>query len=121
MGETSGSHSSTSSPELRATPFAQSSTSLSASASQKWFSPRRRSTGSFTMPPSSAVMRTYLPCPTAHLERSRGVSRLVNSKASGPVISTCRSTLTSHTVTPVSSFSYSARRSSYRVGRNMWL
>ena len=64
------------------------------------------------MPPSAAVMSTYLPWPTAHLDRSLGVSRFVNSKASGPVISTCRSTLTSHTVTPVSSFSYSAWRSS---------
>ena len=63
-------------------------------------------------PPSAAPIRTYLPCPTAHFDRSRGVSRLVNSNASGPVISTCRSTLTSHTVTPVSSFSYSAWRSS---------
>ena len=44
------------------------------------FSPRRSRTGSFTMPPSSAPMRTYLPWPTAHFDRSRGVSRLVNSE-----------------------------------------
>ncbi len=80
-------------------PRAHSSTSLSASASQKWFSPRRSSTGSLMMPPSSAVMTTYLPWPTAQRERSRGVSMLVNANASGPVISTWRSTDTSHSVT----------------------
>ena len=36
------------------------------------------------MPPSSAVTSMYLPCPTAHLVRSRQVSELVNADASGP-------------------------------------
>ena len=60
------------------------------------------------MPPSSAVIRTYLPCPTAHFVRSRQVRLLVNADASVPVISTIRSTLTSHTVTPFSSAQYSS-------------
>ena len=61
-----------------------------------------------TMPPSSAVTSMYLPWPTAHLVRSRQVRLLVNAVASGPVISTMRSTLTSHTVTPLSSAQYSS-------------
>ena len=44
------------------------------------------------MPPSSAVISTYLPWPTAHFVRSRQVSEFVNAEASGPVISTIRST-----------------------------
>ena len=36
------------------------------------------------MPPSSAVISTYLPCPTAHFVRSRQVSVLVKADASGP-------------------------------------
>ena len=60
------------------------------------------------MPPSSAVMSMYLPCPTAHLVRSRQVSMLVKADASGPVISTIRSTETSHTVTSLSSAQYSS-------------
>ncbi len=36
------------------------------------------------MPPSSAVISTYLPCPTAHFVRSRQVSVLMNALASGP-------------------------------------
>jgi hypothetical protein len=50
----------------------------------------------------------YLPCPTAHLVRSRHVSEFVNAVASGPVISTIRSTETSHTVTPLSNAQYSS-------------
>ena len=61
-----------------------------------------------TIPPSSAVISTYLPWPTAHLVRSRQVSMLVNADASGPVISTIRSTDTSHTVTSLSSAQYSS-------------
>ncbi len=60
------------------------------------------------MPPSSAVMITYLPWPTAHLVRSRQVSEFVKAEASGPVISTIRSTETSHTVTSLSSAQYSS-------------
>ena len=65
---------------MYATPLAHSSTSLSASESQKWFSPSRSSTGSLMMPPRSSVMNAYLHCPTAHLSRLRGVSMLVNAK-----------------------------------------
>ena len=61
-----------------------------------------------TIPPSSAVMRTYLPWPTAHVVRSRQVSMFVKADASGPVISTMRSTDTSHTVTSLSSAQYSS-------------
>jgi hypothetical protein len=53
-------------------------------------------------------MRTYLPCPTAHFVRSRQVRLFVNVAASGPVISTIRSTETSHTVTSLSSAQYSS-------------
>jgi hypothetical protein len=42
----------------------------------------------------------------------RGVSMLVKVKASGPVISTCRSTATSHKVTSLTSFQYSETMSS---------
>ena len=104
-----------------ARPMAYSSTSLSARASQKWFSPSRISTGSLTMPPSGAVIRTYLPWPTAQVDRSLGVSMLVNRNASGPVISTWRSTATSHSVTWFSRCQYSASRSSYRMGNSVWL
>src|SRR3712207_7072405 len=84
IGPTSGSLISTFSPELYATPWAQSSASLSASESQKWFSARRRRTGSLMMPPRSSVMNAYLHWPTSHLLRSRGVSMFVNLNASGP-------------------------------------
>ena len=60
------------------------------------------------IPPSGAVMNTYLHCPTAHFVRSRGTSMFVNAKASGPVISIWRSTPTSQRVTPSSSAQYSA-------------
>ncbi len=59
------------------------------------------------MPPSGAVTNTYLHCPTSHLVRSLGTSMLVKSNASGPVISSCRSTPTSHRVTPSNSAQYS--------------
>ena len=95
-------------PELIATPRAQRPASLSASASHQRFSSTRSSTGSLTMPPSSAVIRTYLPWPTAHFVRSRQVSVFVNADASGPVISTIRSTETSQTVTSLSSAQYSS-------------
>ncbi len=61
-----------------------------------------------TIPPSSAVTIMYLPCPTAHLVRSRDVRELVNADASEPVISTMRSTETSQTVTSLSSAQYSS-------------
>ena len=77
----------TSCPDLKATPRAHSSTSLSASESQKRFSSRRNRTGSLMIPPSGRQRKTYLHCSTAHLFRSRATSRLVNSKASGPLIS----------------------------------
>ena len=60
------------------------------------------------MPPSSAVMSTYLPWPTAHFVRSRQVSVFVNAEASGPVISTIRSTDTSQIVTPLRRAQYSS-------------
>ncbi|MFN8232890.1 MAG: hypothetical protein U0V56_05290 [Actinomycetota bacterium] len=41
--------------------------------------------------------------------------------ASGPVISTWRSTATSHSVTPFTSAQYSVSSSSYSVGISMWL
>ena len=50
----------------------------------------------------------YLPCFTAHLVRSRQVSRFVKAVASGPVISTIRSTLTSQSVTSLISAQYSS-------------
>ena len=95
-------------PELIATPRAHSPASLSASASHQRSASTRSRTGSLTMPPSSAVISTYLPWPTAHFVRSRQVSMLVNADASGPVISTMRSTETSHSVTPFSSAQYSS-------------
>jgi hypothetical protein len=45
-------------PEWIAAPFAHSSTSPSPGDSQKWFSARRSSTASLTIPPSSAVSST---------------------------------------------------------------
>jgi hypothetical protein len=86
--------------------------SLSAAASQNRFSSSLSSTGSLTMPPSSAVSRTYLPYPTLHLDMSRGVMRLMKRKPSGPEISVLRSTDTSHTVTSLRSFVYSRSSSS---------
>ena len=58
------------------------------------------------------MIGAYLHCPTAHVVRSRHVSMLVNSNASGPVISTCRSTPTSQIVTFSSSAQYSVTGSS---------
>jgi hypothetical protein len=68
--------------------------------------------GSFTMPPSGAQISTYLHWPTWVVDRSRGVSSWVNRAASGPVISTCRSTATSHSVTWFNRCQYSLRSSS---------
>ena len=64
------------------------------------------------MPPSAAVSSTYLHCQTSHVVRSRHVIRFVSSNASGPVISTHRSTLTSHIVTSFRSARYSVTGSS---------
>jgi hypothetical protein len=64
------------------------------------------------IPPSAAVITTYLHWPTAQVDRSRGVSMFVNAKASGPLISTCRSTPTSQIVTAFSRCQYSVTGSS---------
>ena len=79
--------------------MAYSSASELASANQKWFSPSRSMTGSLTMPPSGVVMSTYLPWPTAHFDRSRGVSSWAKRNPSRPVTSSWRSTATSQRVT----------------------
>lgn len=73
------------------------------------------------MPPSPAVMITYFPWPTAQRVRSRGVSLFTNANGSRPVISTCRSTATSHTVTCLTRCPYSASRSPKQMGKSMWL
>ena len=73
------------------------------------------------MPPSLSQISTYLPWPTAHFERSRGVRSCANRKPSGPEISRQRSTATSHSVTPFSSASNSASKVSKRIGKYMWL
>jgi hypothetical protein len=64
------------------------------------------------MPPSGAMIGAYLPCPAAHLVRSRQVSMLASAKPSGPLICTTRSTPTSHRVTSLTSAQYSATSSS---------
>ncbi len=103
------------------TPSAYSSASLSASESQKWSSASFSRIGSFTMPPSGAQISTYLHCSGWVCERSRGVSSCVNRAASGPVISTWRSTATSQSVTFSTRCQYSLMSSSYSVGISMWL
>ncbi len=107
-GYTSGSRTLTSIPLWIATPRAHSPASESASASHHRSVAMRSRTGSLTIPPSSAVISTYLPWPTAHFVRSRQVRVLTNADASGPVISTIRSTETSHNVTSLSSAQYSS-------------
>ena len=102
-------------------PRANSSASLEARANQNVFSSMRVSTGSFTMPPSLSQISTYFACPTAHFERSRGVSSCANRKPSGPEISRQRSTDTSQSVTPFRSASNSASKESKRIGKYMWL
>ncbi len=71
------------------------------------------------MPPFSSVMTTYLPWPTLHFDRSRGVRSSANLVPSRPLISTCRSTLTSHSVTWLIRCQYSSNGSVYRPGRYM--
>ena len=78
-------------------------------------------TGSLTIPPSGVVMSTYLPWPTAHFDRSRGVSSWAKRNPSRPVTSSCRSTATSHSVTWFSRCQYSASKSSKLMGKSMWL
>ncbi len=73
------------------------------------------------MPPSGAMIGAYLHCMTSHPDRSRQVSSCVKRAASGPVISTCRSTATSQSVTCSSRCQYSSSSSSYSVGISMWL
>ena len=73
------------------------------------------------IPPSGAVTIMYLPCFTAHVVRSRHVSESTKRSASGPEISTVRSTATSHTVTSFSSAQYSTTGSSKYAGSSMWL
>jgi hypothetical protein len=60
------------------------------------------------IPPSALSSGAYLPCPTAQRVRSRQVSMFVNASASGPQISTTRSTPTSHSVTCSSRCQYSS-------------
>jgi hypothetical protein len=108
-------------PRPAATPATNSSASESASASQKRSSASRSNTGSFTIPPQWVVSRTYRACMTETFVRSRQVIRFVSSNASGPEISTHRSTETSHTVTSSRSARYSVTGSSYSVGSSMWL
>ena len=74
-----------------------------------------------TIPPSESQMSTYFACPTAHFDRSRGVSSWANWKPSGPEISRQRSTETSQMVTLLSSASNSVSNESYRIGKYMWL
>ena len=102
-------------------PRANSSASDEASANQNVFSSIRVSTGSLMIPPSESQISTYLPWPTAHLDRSRGVSSCANVNPSGPLISRHRSTATSHTVTPFSSASNSFSNVSKLIGKYMWL
>ncbi len=64
------------------------------------------------MPPSGAQISTYLHCSGCVADRSLGVRSWVNRPASGPVISTCRSTATSHSVTPLTRYQYSFTSSS---------
>jgi hypothetical protein len=78
-------------------------------------------TGSLTIPPSESQIRTYFAWPTAHVERSRGVSSWANLKPSGPEISRQRSTETSQIVTAFRSASNSASNVSNRIGKYMWL
>ena len=120
-GYASTSESWTSIPACAASPFAYSSTSLSASANQNVFSSSRSMTGSLRIPPSGAVIRTYLPWPTAHALRSRQVSSCAKRKPSGPVTSTLRSTATSQSVTWFSRCQYSASKSSKLIGKSVWL
>ena len=101
-----------------ATPRAHRPASLSARASQIVSSSGRSSTGSLTIPPSASISGAYLHWPTAHLVRSRQVSRLANSSASGPFICTMCSTPTSHSVTRSSRCQYSSTGSS-EVGRDV--
>ena len=120
-GYASASESCTSSPACAARPFAYGSTSLSASANQNVFSSRRSITGSLRIPPSGAVISTYLPWPTSHSLRSRQVSSWAKRKPSGPVTSTLRSTATSQSVTWFSRCQYSASKSSKLIGKSVWL
>ena len=73
------------------------------------------------MPPSASQISTYFAWPTAHFDRSRGVSSCANVNPSGPEISKHRSTETSQSVTSVSSASNSASNVSKRIGKYMWL
>ncbi len=95
--------------------------SLSASEIQKWSSASRSRIGSFRMPPSALVMSTYLHCPTAIFDRSRGVSICTNRAASGPVISTWRSTATSHRIAALTRFQKFSSGSPKSRGMYMWL
>ena len=121
-GATSASRIVTSSPGYAfRRPRANSSASEEASANQNVFSSIRVMTGSLMMPPSLSQIRTYLAWPTAHVDRSRGVSSWAKRNPSGPPISRQRSTATSHSVTPFSRASNSASNVSKRIGKYMWL
>ena len=73
------------------------------------------------IPPSLSQIRTYFAWPTAHFERSRGVSSCANANPSGPEISRQRSTATSQSVTSFNRVSNSFSNVSKRIGKYMWL
>src|SRR5699024_5245399 len=98
-GPTSASFTSTSSPVQWTVASAQARSVASAVENQKRCSPTRSRIGSERIPPSWVVIRAYLHWFTSRLLRSRRVSILVSSKASGPEISTWRSAPTSQRVT----------------------
>ena len=102
-------------------PRANSSASEDASANQNVFSSIRVRTGSLMIPPSLSQISTYFAWPTAHFERSRGVSSCANANPSGPLISRHRSTETSQSVTSFSRASNSFSNVSKRIGKYMWL
>jgi len=102
-------------------PRAKSSASDDASANQNVVSSIRVRTGSLMIPPSRSQISTYFAWPTAHFDRSRGVSSWANRAPSGPEISRHRSTDTSQIVTSLRSASNSASNVSKRIGKYMWL
>ena len=108
-------------PAFTANPFAQSNTSLSEIDSQKWFSPSFSKMGSLMMPPSWSVISTYLHCPTSQVDKSRQQRYWVNRAASGPVISTWRSTPTSHRIASLTRFQKFCSRSPKSRAIYMWL
>ena len=80
------------------------------------FSPSRSMTGSLTMPPSGAVIRTYLPWPTAHFRQVAWRQQLGERNPSGPVTSSCARPPRPRAYV-VSRCQYSASKSSKLMGR----